>query len=185
MTRFRYVLLSIGLIAGVALGSVVITPTRLGPVDIYPPASVPGVRNPEVTQDTIATTICVPGWTSTIRPSSSYTTGLKNQEIAHYADKNPLDYEEDHLISLELGGSPTDPHNLWAEPHHASIADGGSPQKDQTENFLHTQVCAGLISLAEAQKEIATDWYAVYRSMKHPAYGSLQDVTAYVDPDDQ
>jgi hypothetical protein len=28
---------------------------------------------------------------------------------------NPKDYEEDHLISLELGGAPRDPKNLWPQ----------------------------------------------------------------------
>ena len=39
--------------------------------------------------------------------------------MAEYADTNPIsDYEEDHLIPLELGGSPTSPLNLWPEPGH-------------------------------------------------------------------
>lgn len=61
-------------------------------------------------------------------------------------------HEEDHLISLELGGAPSDPANLWPEPH-------ASPNpKDKVENFLHAAVCAGKISLADAQHRIATNW---------------------------
>ncbi len=67
------------------------------------------------------------------------------------------DYEEDHLIALELGGDPRDAHNLWPEPRTTSP---GASQKDTLENRLHADVCAGRISLAEAQREIATDWVA-------------------------
>ena len=35
------------------------------------------VHNPAVTQETIGTTICVPGWTRGARPSSSYARRVK------------------------------------------------------------------------------------------------------------
>jgi len=79
-----------------------------------------------------------------------------------YADTNLRDYEEDHLIPLEVGGNPTDPRNLWPEPYQTSISDGGAYYKDKVENYLHEQVCAGRISLQDAQHEIAKDWYNVY-----------------------
>lgn len=89
-----------------------------------------------------------------MRPPVSYTNKLKMQQITAYGytDKNPRDYEEDHLISLELGGNPTDPKNLWPEP-------GASPNpKDKIENLCHEKVCSGQITLEQAQQEIATDW---------------------------
>src|SRR5579871_5398178 len=75
----------------------------------------PGTIDSTVTQSTIAQTICKSGYTTTVRPPVSYTNELKKQQIEEYGytDLNPRDYEEDHLISLELGGSPTDPKNLW------------------------------------------------------------------------
>jgi hypothetical protein len=103
---------------------------------------------------TIATTICRSGYTKTIRPPASYTGALKRQQIVAYgyADTNPGDYEEDHLIALELGGAPSDQRNLWPEPGH-------SPNpKDKVEDTLRQRVCAGSLSLAEAQHRIATDW---------------------------
>jgi hypothetical protein len=92
---------------------------RVGPSYLYPdPAITPGVPNPDVTQATIQQTICVSHWTATIRPAPSYTDHLKVQQLqaARYKDKSPAHYEEDHLISLELGGHPRDPKNLWPEP---------------------------------------------------------------------
>jgi hypothetical protein len=89
---------------------------------------------------------------------------LKVQQIREYGytDTIPRDYEEDHLIPLELGGSPTDPRNLWPEPFESSIPDGGARFKDKVENYLHLQVCNGSLTLGEAQKEITEDWYRVY-----------------------
>jgi len=70
----------------------------------------------------------------------------------------PGDYEEDHLIPLELAGDPRDPRNLWPEPY----AEPGAKQKDAVENYLHKQVCSGAMPLADAQHLITTDWYRVY-----------------------
>ena len=69
------------------------------------------------------------------------------------------DYEEDHLISLELGGHPTDARNLWPEPYSPKP---GAREKDVVERYLHRQVCQGVLPLSEAQQQIATDWYKVY-----------------------
>jgi len=120
-----------------------------------------GSINENVNQDNIQNTICKSGYSQTIRPSASYTNKLKEEQIQEYGytDTNMKDYEEDHLISLELGGNPTDPKNLWPEPH-------SSPnEKDKLENYLHKQVCNGIITLNEAQKEISTNWGQAYKRM--------------------
>ena len=131
----------------------------------------PGIANPAVTQATIHRTICVSGWTATIRPSSSYTNHLKTVQLAQYGfvDRNPSDYEEDHLISLELGGSPASPKNLWPEPHHIRVAglDLGSYAKDGFENHLRALVCAGRLSLHNAQQEIDLNWVAYWSAWKN------------------
>lgn len=119
----------------------------------------PGANNPDVTQSTIGSTICVSGWTATVRPPTSYTTPLKIKQIGEYgySDTSTADYEEDHLIPLELGGAPKDPHNLWPEPRNgASGTTAGS--KDTVENRLKSDVCAGRVTLAAARKAIATNW---------------------------
>ena len=133
------------------------------------PKMTPGATNPAVNQADIGSTICVSGWTATIRPPSSYTTALKRTQIVAYgdADTNLADYEEDHLISLEIGGAPADPANLWPEPYTVSLADGtpvGARVKDQIENKLKSLVCARSMTLATAQRLIATDWIAAWRT---------------------
>jgi hypothetical protein len=57
----------------------------------------PGALNPDVRQDNIATTICVKGWTKTVRPPAYYTNKLKKSQIREYgySDENPQSYEED------------------------------------------------------------------------------------------
>jgi hypothetical protein len=112
------------------------------------PALTPGSLNPDVTQATIDSTICgVRGWTSTIRPPSSYTSALKARQMLEYGETgSPSDYQEDHLISLELGGHPIDPKNLWPEPYPRAS------EVDAIENELNAQVCSGELTLAEAQR---------------------------------
>ena len=123
------------------------------------PSCQPGAINPDVTQSTIGSTICVSGWTKTVRPPTSYTNPLKVQQIAEYGygDTSTADYEEDHLIPLELGGAPRDPRNLWPEPRYDA---GGSTaaDKDTVENALKRKVCAGTMTLAAARNIMATDW---------------------------
>ncbi|MEY9967992.1 hypothetical protein ABIA33_006072 [Streptacidiphilus sp. MAP12-16] len=130
------------------------------------PNCTPGATNPDVTQDTIDSTICVSGWTATVRPPTSYTNPLKIEQIAEYgyADTSPSSYEEDHFIPLELGGAPRDPQNLWPEPH-SSASGGSSSQKDSVENKLKRAVCNGSVTLADAQNAIATDWTTALSSL--------------------
>jgi hypothetical protein len=131
------------------------------------PNCTPGVLNPDVTQDTIYDTICVSGWTATIRPSTTYTNRLKAQGIIDYgyADTYMGDYEEDHFIPLELGGSPTDPGNLWPEPHYVTSGSGTSYTKDGVETKLKRAVCAGQVTLADAQNALVTDWTTALSSL--------------------
>ena len=108
----------------------------------------PGVLNPAVTQATIRSTICTSGWTRTVRPPVTYTNRLKRLQLAEYGLRGPLaGFQEDHLISLELGGNPTDPRNLWPEPYPRAAA------VDRIENQLNHEVCTGVLSLADAQRK--------------------------------
>ena len=100
-----------------------------------------------MTQATIATTICVPGFSSSIRPPSDYTSQLKVEQMRTYGlGGSPSDYQEDHLISLELGGHPTDPRNLWPEPYPRAA------DVDRLEQ-LHARVCSREMTLHDAQLE--------------------------------
>lgn len=119
------------------------------------PACTPGVPDPAVTEANLRTTICHGGWSSKVRPPRSYTDDLKRRQLRAYGLPVPTSaYEEDHLIPISLGGSPTDPRNLWPEP-------GASPNpKDRVESAAARAVCSGHLQLQNAQKAIATDWVA-------------------------
>lgn len=134
---------------------------RVGPADLYPnSAETPGATDPRVTQDNIAETICVAGWTKTVRPPSNVTNPIKLRMMrSRGLPDAPSAYELDHLIPLDLGGCPDCKTNLWLEPYEPMP---GARQKDKVENYLHRQVCSGAITLQEAQRQIAMDWYKLY-----------------------
>jgi hypothetical protein len=137
-------------LAVVLAAAIAVSPAVAAKVVRADPVRTPGVRNPAVTQANIHKTICVANWTKTIRPKTSYTGPLELKQMREYGLKgSPADFEEDHLISLSLGGHPTSPKNLWPEP----IA--RAKKVDVIERRLHTAVCKGSMRLRAAQKEIA------------------------------
>lgn len=111
----------------------------------------PGAVDPAVTPATITTTICVSGWTATVRPPSSITGYWKALSEVEYGYVLGFTGEFDHLVPLELGGANST-SNLW--PESGTIPNA----KDKVENRLHAAVCAGRMTLRRAQAEIATDW---------------------------
>lgn len=126
------------------------------------PACNPGATNPKVTQATLKTTICrTGGYTSDIRPPVNITSREKKANAMSYGYTGPMrDAEYDHLISLQLGGDPNDPRNLWVQPPDPGHKPGTGPNnaKDKVESRLHTAVCKGAVPLTAAQQAIATDW---------------------------
>ena len=104
--------------------------------------------------------ICVSGYARTVRnvPTSEKDQVYASYGITHHSTGQ---YEVDHLVSLELGGS-NEIANLWPE---LASPKPGFHEKDKVENYLHDQVCSGAISLQQAQTEIATNWLAVYNQM--------------------
>ena len=113
--------------------------------------------NAAVTQETIATTICAPGWTKTIRPSARYTAAIKIKLIRELEIPEELlgDFKLDHRIPLALGGAPPEPRNLELQPWDEA------GEKDRIETCLSRAVCVGTIPLDEARRRIWADWRAV------------------------
>ena len=120
----------------------------------------PGKIDSRVTQQNIGSTICHPGYSASVRPPLKYTDAMKHRVMRAYGVTDSThDYELDHLIPLGLGGCPDCEGNLWPQPRNKHP---GAQEKDQVEDYLHRQVCSGALSLAEAQEEITSNWYAVY-----------------------
>jgi len=110
------------------------------------PACTPGSI---ITQATAAR-ICVSGYTQAVR---NVPTSLRAAVYAEYGIPSHIasQYEVDHLVALELGGSNSIA-NLWPE------VSPGFGEKDAVENELHAAVCSGRMSLRTAQVRIAQDW---------------------------
>ncbi len=146
MTTYRFLVAAAVALAVVAF-VLVLTQRASVPAVVADPVRTPGVLNPDVQQATIGTTICVHGWTRSVRPPTEYTNALKLRQMRAYGESGPASaFQEDHLISLELGGHPTDPRNLWPEPYPRAA------QVDAIENELNAQVCGGSLTLAQAQE---------------------------------
>lgn len=112
---------------------------------------------PGATLDVTKDDVCTPGYSKKVR---DVPVAVKKQVYKEYnVQYVPHAYEVDHLISLELGGSNSI-RNLWPESYSIYW---NAHVKDALENRLHSLVCNGSISMAEAQKEISTDWIASYK----------------------
>lgn len=125
------------------------------------PTLTPGAINPEATKDVI----CVKGYTSGVDKNGAKVRNLSEKTKkqiykAYKIDPKSGNFEVDHLISLQLGGS-NDPKNLWtqsydSQPYNARMKDG-------LENTLHALVCKGKVDLSTAQKEVSTNWIEAYK----------------------
>ncbi len=124
---------------------------------------------PGVTRQAALGEICPVAHTRAVRPPVSYTGSLKRRQMAAYGfTDSPAAHQEDHLIPLELLGHPTDARNLWPQPSPVSPND-----KDGLEDWLHDQVCQNRLSLANAQQQIAGDWYGAWVRAGRPLPRSL------------
>ncbi len=108
--------------------------------------------------------MCVTGYTTTVRNVSISTKKKVFQEYGIPWSKRS-NYEVDHLISLELGGS-NNISNLFPESH---LIKNNSFTKDAFENYLHKQVCTGKLSITDAQYEISTNWLTYNNARLNPA----------------
>jgi hypothetical protein len=125
------------------------------------PKLTPGDVFPDATKDDV----CTPGWSSEHR---HVTESMRDQVYSEYGrTRGPGCCEVDHLIPLELGGS-NDIKNLWPQPDDPRPGDA---EKDSLENDLHARVCRGEISLADAQKCIASNWVECWEKYVVPEYG--------------
>jgi hypothetical protein len=157
---------------GLAAGCATAPPTQPSAVvaEAPPPARArspfiepPGAYSAAVRQENIGQTICVSGWTATVRPSTIYTNGVKRQMLreAGVDVSEVASYELDHFVPLALGGHPRSLDNLWLQRWDGEWNAG---IKDRLERKLHTMVCNGQITLDVAQSAIQHDWRAAYRT---------------------
>lgn len=129
-----------------------------GPLILPDPQLTPGATLAVSSDD-----LCVPGYTKLVR---NVPVEVKRQVYAEYGitDHQPGEYEVDHLISLELGGSNSI-KNVWPESYETQP--WNAHVKDDLENELHRLVCSGALDLKTAQHDIAADWIGAYKQYFH------------------
>jgi hypothetical protein len=110
-------------------------------------APPPGAADPQATE----ATVCVRGATLAERARDTYE--LRDRVYRAYGleRRHRRGWRIDHMIPLELGGLTTEA-NLWPQP----VAE--SYRKDADEDALHEAVCAGRLSLREAQARMLRRW---------------------------
>ena len=123
--------------------------------------------DPRLTPGAVLTTdaavVCAPGYGRSVRHTPGWIETFVYREYG--IDRGQGCYEVDHLIPLGIGGANVSA-NLWPEsydtqPWNAAV-------KNQLDDFLHDEVCAGRIPITQAQKDIAEDWIAAYRKYIGP-----------------
>jgi hypothetical protein len=130
------------------------------PTAIVPdPKLTPGDSSPVTVQD-----LCVPGYSRKVRDVPAE---MKREVYREYSvtSHDPGDYEVDHLIPLELGGSDSI-KNLWPESHRTRL---GTPKlKIVWKAKLHELVCSGRLDLKTAQQAIVANWIEAYKLYVSP-----------------
>lgn len=126
----------------------------------YPAPNSWRTYNPKVTQETIATTICVPGYTATVRPPY-YITSVIKKRLLEAQGKTWVDastVELDHQVPLCAGGEPGDIDHtsnfmlqLWPIAR----------RKDRLEAKMGCLICSGQVTLQEGRAAFE-DWEASY-----------------------
>ena len=134
---------------------------------------------PGSVRDHVVSDVCTPDYA---RHARHVTLEERHDVFARYHVPYALhsQYELDHLIPLEIGGSNRE-SNLWPQPRSGEWS---SRRKDRLENRLHDLVCRGGLPIVAAQRAIAENWVAAYlRYMPlhgtHSARGHVYSTTRH------
>lgn len=116
--------------------------------------SPPGLPvNPAVTQVTLGRTVCTAGWTDGVRDKAQGAVDRYKRDdldaLPAGVSHDPGDYQEDHIISLVLGGAPDARRNLRLEPNDEAR------HWDKLETALGRALCEGVVTLKDAR---AFEW---------------------------
>lgn len=154
--------LSLSVVLALCAGCAVPPAKRVDASSAEFPAVPTEALNLDVRQETIQQTICVPGYTDSVRPSTSYTTGVKAKLLRERAQTvlAASNYELDHKVPLALRGHPRNLSNLELQLWEG---EAGAKKKDRLERRLQVLVCGGKVGLRAAQQAMYFDWQAAYR----------------------
>lgn len=136
-------------------------------VQVYPHILPDRALTPGACKDMDVHTLCTTKWGKDVRHVTSAMklqvfhayglTGNKDNSWCHL-DQHGRRFEIDHSCSRELAGLDVI-ENLWPQCYSGQW---NAVMKDKLENRLHKEVCAGEITLPEAQRAITGDWIKAY-----------------------
>ncbi|WP_233272752.1 hypothetical protein [Paraburkholderia acidisoli] len=124
-----------------------------------------------VTQQSVAQTICRPGYADTVAPPFDETMALKDRLLASRgidADEG-VGYALDRHVPIVLGGAPDATANFDLLPWGGHA---GERRKSLLTVRLKRCVCAGRMSLAEAQAAITGNWSHQYERLTRMECGA-------------
>jgi len=125
-------------------------------------ALTPGYANPKVTADNVQKTVCKAKWVRKEEPRGSYFSKITLLQTKNYGvtEKDARNFVMDFRIPLSVGGHPTDPANLW--PQRKDVA-WNATVKNKLEAYVQGELCAGHMSLKDAQGVFQKNWIDVFQ----------------------
>jgi hypothetical protein len=101
--------------------------------------------------------LCAADFATSQKPVANW---QRNEALERYGVRpEQFSGELDHLVPVALGGS-NDPDNLWPFRGNGSFTFGA---KQALGLKLHDMVCAGKMSLKDAQDAFRKDWTKAYQ----------------------
>ena len=120
-------------------------------------AQLPSYKTPGATAKVKMEQLCAADFATSQKPVANW---QRNEALERYGVRpEQFSGELDHLVPVALGGS-NDPDNLW--PFRGNGAFTFSA-KQALGLKLHDKVCAGKMSLKDAQDAFRKDWTLAYR----------------------
>lgn len=128
--------------------------------------SLTDLLDARVTQQTLADTICRPGYVDQVSASLDRRMELRRQLLQAWQipEQRAGEYALDHRIPIVLGGAPDTSANTgllpWSGPE-------GERRKSRLAAMLRRCVCTNVMDLSTAQVLISGDWPARYDRVEH------------------
>ncbi|MCG5078415.1 hypothetical protein [Paraburkholderia tagetis] len=124
-----------------------------------------------VTQESVAETICRPGYADTVAPPFDEAMALKNRLLAARGidSGDGVAYALDRRVPILLGGAPDAAENFDLLPWGGH---SGERRKSLLAVRLKRCVCAGRLSLAQAQAAISGNWAHQYDQLTRMQCGT-------------
>ncbi|WP_322049351.1 hypothetical protein [Paraburkholderia sp. J67] len=164
---------------GAALHGVLLALAVGGAVRAVPAwAQDPRLLDARVTQESLAETICRPGYADIVAPPFDAAMALKERLLASRGidAEDGVTYALDRHVPILLGGSPDAAANFDLLPWGGHA---GERRKSLLTVRLKRCVCAGRISLTQAQSIIAGNWSREYDQLTRMQCGSdIGDTTS-------